>query len=310
MSSTFPYRIELLSATNVLDIAHLQQATFGKRMDRDALVSKYLSGYASDKIYSFFAYDGELPIAFFGALPFLLTHKEETVVVLQTCEYMTLKKHRKKGIHQELYDASLKKAKADGIPFVYALMSNQSLASGVRNGWQIKDALKGYAVQSGSLGTGKLRAKFTEQSKLTSWYAKRLEKWKCTSAMENPLADKHLLSIRYDEEYANYRTFTSNFQVDTGFGQAWIKLRGALFVGAMNTTVDQFPDFLRVLKQIAVRIGASTISFAVQHDSVYNNLLEAEGESFTSFHPSYFELLPDALPVAAFRIAHADFDTW
>lgn len=309
MSKLPTYRTERLNDSNLKDVRYLYQTIFKQAISLETLRLKYDTSYTGAKHLTYLAYDGDKPIAFYGALPQRMNHKGEEILGVHTCDSLTLPTYQRQGIHKMLGLKAYDLMRKNGVKFVYAFHSENTFYSCKKLDWDLAFTMRGFSVSTNSLPWGKVLRKIGVTRPYFESNALRVLRPYQISASEFKNSNSGLFQV-YDERFFKYKSFTPNLIVEIENVRFWLKISGNISVGDVNFESES--DLLRgieKLKKLTSKVGLNEILFQTTPGTMLEQALSKHFESFESWKVGYY-LFDRNIDIEALRGNYGDFDTF
>jgi GNAT superfamily N-acetyltransferase len=299
------YRLE---DHHMMDVQYLFWAVFRKKVTLDYLRMKYATAYAGAKYICSIAYDGNLPIAFYGALPQRFVSKDTPILAAHACDSFTLKNYQGKGIHYNLALHAYEIMKASNVKFVYAFHSDNTYHSTKKLGWLTHHPMQRFHIKTTTFPLAKLYKKIG----LAGFHQKKI------AALLKPYESKK--NIAFHSHFAFHQAFNNDFLTYKNgfFPHFWIELYDCQFLVKVDALLQigffnysSFENLLLAIKQLkklCVKMGVTELLFQVTADSGMSSALQ----KITAPQPSWLiGYLPfEEINLSEFEFTFADLDTF
>lgn len=301
--------IERLNNERLKDVRFLAKEVLKKDHPLSYWEAKYNTSYLGLNHACFLAYNGTQPIAFAGILPMPFRQDDHQIIAAQTCDYVTLSEYRQHGYHRKLLERSLDLLSDAGVPFLFALMSEDSYVAGKRTGFTFRERHLLWNVAVQRIPTDALQRKFGFDN------AKRYDRilgdlLAAPGAFQNQHIREGYLGVDYHEDWFRFKSYTPNYVIRLEHGLAWIKPFTDLHIGAVQTEQpEHIVPLVEELKTVAKKLGCRNLIFMTEDDSRYNRFLEKEHTSEPCWHPAILEL-DSTFSTELLRNNYGDFDTF
>jgi hypothetical protein len=305
--------IERISPENIHHLLPLYREVFGKRITIAELTGKYDTSYLGKSWYGHLAFDeSRRPIGFHGCVVFRVAWQGQTELGAQFGDAMTLKSHNGKGIFTLLGKMTEELLIKDGVSFAYGL-PNQNSEFGYVNKlhWQGKDRMSGFRIRIFTFPWEKLMRLSGFEGAYQKLVARRIKNLRSADRVfPNSLIDDTHAGVLHDEAFFRYKSFTPNHVIRIGGTRVWIKARGILMVGDIDSRDEK--ELLAViggLKKLARRLGLSQIVLQYQPDTVQEAILRRHFKPFISYLAGY-KSFNSRIPLEKLRLGYGDLDTF
>ncbi len=306
------YRFERLRDDNMEDLQFLFREVLNRRFSVAYLRQKYNTSFTGVRHLTHIAYHRSQPVSFYGVVPTFFSWKNRRHLAAQTCDYLTLRSHQRKGLHRQLSDRAFELMRSNGVTVAYALMSDDSLASGRKLGWNLLGRMQAFVIPCVTLPVAKAVRKLSFANALFDSVTRRVFR-KCTIPSQNyrnSLIEEGWLGVEYSPDFFAYKTFTNNFHIKLDGVTAWIKADRNLLVGDLNFKTDLALERAIVrLRRFAALSGFTEIIIQASSETRLLAYLEARYSSRLSWTIGYIDL-GSGLPINKLRCNFGDFDTF
>ncbi|RLE17992.1 MAG: hypothetical protein DRJ65_22005 [Acidobacteria bacterium] len=306
------YRFERLRDDNMEDLQFLFREVLGRRFPISYLQQKYNTSFTGVRHLTHIAYHRSQPVSFYGVVPTFFSWNNNRYLAAQTCDYLTLRSHQRKGLHRQLSDRAFELMRHHGVTIAFALMSDDSLASGKKLGWNLLGRMQAFVIPCVTLPVAKAVRKLRFANTLFDSFTHRVfrEHTIPSEDYRNSLIEEGWLGVEYSPDFFAYKTFTNNFHIKLDGVTAWIKADRNLLVGDLNFKTDQALEQAIVrLKRFAALSGFTEIIIQASSETRLLAHLESRYSSHPSWTIGYIDL-GSGLPTEKLRCNFGDFDTF
>lgn len=308
-SDSFVY--QRLSDGNLKDVQFLFETVFKQSITLDQLEKKYDTTYTGIKHIAFLAYEKDMPVAFYGALPQSFSNGSEYFVGVHTCDSITLPEYQRRGLHQSLAIKSYDLMKSLGVKFVYAFHSENTFHSCKKLDWKVLHTMKGFWIKTDNFPTTKVLRKVQP---LSSWIEKRAQKilapHVCPVSKFSNSNTMNGIYVHYSEAFFEYKCFSLNEVIELEGVKFWVKLSSGIMIGDINfKTEAQLMLGLDRLKKLCVKLGYNEILFQTTVGTEIEKVLSKHFTGFESWKLGYL-LFDEELEIDSFRSNFGDLDTF
>lgn len=308
------YRFERISEDRIKDIVPVFNALFRKKFTEKYLRRKYDTAYCGLSHVCYMAYDDDgSAVAFYGSLPYRFLYKGREVYIVEACDSLTLPDHQKKGLHFQLANLSYEFMRQNKVLFVFALHSATTFHHTKRLQWENLEHLHRYHIRPLTLPLNKLL--FRMPAFLHRTYTRLVKKsWKKYISeegwFENPLHAEGFLSVRYSPEFFRYKQAGGSFLLKISGKQIWVKIEGALLVGAMeDCDLTTFREILLQLQRMCQWVGINEILFQISPGTRLDAMLSTLFPALPSWLVGYLNFSSD-IPFEALKFNYGDLDSF
>ena len=144
------YRIEKLSDQNIQDLIPIYKNAVNDEIDPLLLKNKFDTEFTGFKNVGYIAYSPKNePAAFYGVLPCFLNYEGEKILIAQSGNTMTHKKHRRKNLFVILAEKTFEYCRENNIKLVYGFPNEFSYLSFVKKlGWTHDENIQTYITKT------------------------------------------------------------------------------------------------------------------------------------------------------------------
>jgi hypothetical protein len=311
MENTKEYSIKRLDASMLKDLEDLHTLVYGSRPGPQHFPRKYDTAYTGIGYVGFMAYhtDGE-PLAYYGVLPCFMQYKGGIVLAAQSADTMTNPKYRYKGLFVELSLITFSLCRSLGIKFVFGFPNQNSYHGAVNKlGWKMTHTMERFYVPVESMPLEGAANRFSWLKPLYSRYVDRVlgQYTLAQPGLGNAFAGEGLGGICRDESYLLYRSYSPSRVIRIGAARVWIRVKGGLVIGDLQTEGADFAATIDNLRKLARRAGLAGISFIVSPGTAVHRQFAAAYTPEASF-PVLFQDLGSPIPFEDIRFSYSDID--
>ena len=257
------YKIERLSEANFPKFHRLFCEVFEANTSFDFLYKKYDTTYLGGdfKYMGFLAMNKEgEAVSYCGTIPFALRIKGKSYMGAHSCDHMTRKDARKKGLFIKLNNCSDALCKQLGIAIVFGFpnQNNHPILVKYAN-WMIVDTTQVFEIPIKNLPISSI----IQRTGLFQTYYSRYVKGKIRLKKSETYIDrKKWNGIMRDKAFYDYKSYTPNYTLQFNHGKVWLKVKGAIFIGdIVLSESSHFLNLMAELKNFARQIGVRKIIF-------------------------------------------------
>lgn len=292
------------------DLKTIHSVTFNTNHSLDTFKQKFAGKFYGLLPVASIAYFKDKPIGFYGVVIQKFVDGALTFFVGHTCDYITLKDYRKKGIHAALSDYSDRLMQEQGFKFKYSFDNNLSQAANTQLGWISHSKLKVLEIELLKYPLAKAlgRARYILNN---GRLIKRLnQKFEEQENLENPYIGLGFKGQSYLNEYEKHHTYTNTIRIKVGESQFRIKLDNVAYVACFKSNNPKtFNKDVDTLSHELKNLGIQKLIFQVQKNSFQEALLENRGEFKEGFRISIIKFNYSG-NFDDFRFNFGDFDTF
>ncbi len=311
MAKPFPYRIERLRDDLLPDVKRLFSEVMHQNVPLEYLRQKYNTRYTGHQYLCSIAYDGNRPVAFYGAIPQVFIGPTGKIVGCHAADLMTVADHQRKGLHRALGLAVYEWMRAEGVQFVYGFLTKNSYQSSQKLAWKDWGRLRGYWLKAAKIPWAKF---FRRMRILRNWQVARVKKVLAQYAVAPEyFLNSHAgsgLSVEYSPAFFDSKAFHQNFWVELSGVKFWLCMDAVVRVGDLHFDSQQsFETGLAELTRICSRLGYSNILFQTFPGSRLDQGLAAHHAGFESWIVGYLPL-DENLDFSLYRPNYGDQDSF
>ena len=313
MSTDFPYKVERLSAENIYDLIPLFEYVFGKNVSRHYVESKYDTAYLGIQYLGHIAYDNGQPIAYYGAMPFMIEYQGRHILAAQSGDAMTMPGYNGKGIFTHLGRLTDALLEAEGIAFVYGWPNQNSYYGYVKKlDWQHVENMQRYEIKVSAFPWEKLSRMIPL---LRPWYQKRVQRLLKPIAASQPALKSSVVDAEWggtlrNEAFFKYKAFLGNALVELEGVTIWLKADTRLLIGDMQVASEaELLKAENALKKLASALGVPAIIFQVSPGATLDQWFAKRYQPIESWAIGWKNYSSD-IPLEKLRFTYGDLDTF
>jgi hypothetical protein len=306
------HRTERLSKENIHYLPELYEQINGNKIPTDFFLKKFNASRFEKSYYGYFAFNGSgKVIAFMGCILFAIELNGIKEICAQSCDSITLKEYQGKGIFKVLGKLTENLLKSEGINFFYGFPNEASAKTYVKNDWECHGSVTGFKVPVKTFPREKVFRKIGFGKLYDSFVKSRLTKLLSSERiLPNSMQDKIHPAILRDKSFFEYKCFTPNYIIEIGNVKVWMKIQSGMHIGDIDTLEEnKLLETITGLKQIAKRLGVTSIILQYQEGSAQEIILKKHFESFLSWK-LVFTNFSSKLPLDKFRVNYGDLDSF
>ena len=128
------------------------------------------------------------------------------------------------------------------------------------------------------------------------------------NGLENSVIKDGFYGVYRDENYLGYKTFSNTNVLQIANSKAWISIKNSLVIGdIIITDENSFDEMIEAVKNLAKKIGISTIYFHACNETSLHKIFTKKFESIPSF-PVLFQNFNDSIDIKKIKFTFADID--
>lgn len=313
MGSTNAYEFISLNEQNVHHLITLYKKVFGIGYTLEKIQAKYLNNYTGIRAQGHFAFYKGKPVAFHGAIPVVMEHREEQQLSAQYGDAMTLSAHTGKGLFTKLGELTDNVLKQLGVQFVWGF-PNQNSEYGYINKlhWQGENRMECYIIPL----KGVPKEAVFRKTKLFAgtyhkWIKDQLKEISLGTTVVSSIDTKNYVGVCRNAEYYAYKSFTFNFSIAiNNKTRVWVKPEGGLLVGDVFTENEKkIGEVVEELKKLGKRLGLSKLIIQVSPNNILSAELKKEYKPIHSWLIGYKNFC-SSWPLHKLQLTYGDLDTF
>lgn len=249
-------------------------------------------------------------MGFYGAIPQKFYNGMEDISVVHTCDSITIKEYRKKGIHYALANLAYENMKTQNIQFIYAFHSENTFHSTKKLNWQVRYRLVRFHIKTGTIPVSKIlnRLQFGSINKIITDqifapYRIQPNQW--------PLMKDNLYRQKISAPLINYKeNISSHYLIQLGDCTFWIKLVSILQVGALYApSFKSFQLAISKLRKLCQSVGIPEIIFHMDPNDPNTDYLKKISTQLPSWRVGYLKF-NDSVNLDDFCFEACNLDTF
>ena len=303
------YQIERLSAQNIQHLVSLYHKVFHQVTSKSFLLRKYDTKAVGIDYVGFIAFaPSGIAAAYYGVIPCYFQINGETVVAAQSADTMTHPDFRKEGLFKLLAKKTYDLARKLNIQFIFGFPNQDSYHGFVKLGWKfVPDQLQVFSMKTGSMPYARMLKHIPFLSDLyNSILVSVLGQDRVFPSFFD---DQATTGVKHDHTFCAYKTYYRTYIVNIEGASAWIRIDGALKVGAvkgLNKSNCQY--FLARLKSQASRWGCSEVIFITSKYSALHDVIIETLTPRDAFPIGYLPLQDDHPSLERASFEYCDID--
>lgn len=286
------------------------QKAFGKKVTIDYLKRKYDSTSLGIDSISAIAFDGDIPIGVYGAIPQLFKDGNEEFLIAHACDSFTIPGYQKKGVHYNLALVSYDLMRKCQIKMVYAYHSENTYYSTKKLDWKEHIPMERFHVSAAFIPLSKIFNKIGLNHVYQRFISKKLAAFKCTPE-QNPFEKEDKIYHNYSESFYQYKSgFYLHHCIKVNNCFFYLKVDSIMKIGHVNfSDAETLKKGVQALIQICKSVGISEILFQTDPSSKLNEALCSIYDSKPSWLIGYL-LFDESLEVNRIGFNFSELDTF
>lgn len=317
MQKTLPsgIRIEQLNDGNFPQFHQLFNTVFKHSYSLDWLKRKYDTAYlgiSGQYLGCLAINEANEAVSYCGHIPFRFAVNNNQFLGAHSCDHMTLKAYRGKGLFQLLNTKAEELVVAAGIPLIFGFPNQNNHPILVRRAqWEIIDTMQAFVFKVKTLPL----AGVMHKSKLLSYL---YQSWRNYCLVKYRTGQETLSSVSTkgqvrDKAFYNYKSnFRKSEILRFANGKAWLHLSGHMAVGDLVVNEGgTLEGLMAELKQLAKSLMISSITFLCSsHHPLVESLsqlttpVDGNGVGIKYMNKEQLDQLPPLL------FTYGDYDTF
>ena len=262
------YTFIKLDPENLKHLYTLFASVYHKSCPKPYFDLKYATQYTGAEYIGFFALENNIPVAYYGVIPTIVSIAKQKVLAAQSCDTMTHPAHTKKGLFTELAKRTFELAKQKGIHFVFGFPNQNSYPGFIKHlGFIHTETMNRYTV---NLSNSLFKVLYRKLG-LASLKKK-------SDSIENELLKEGYDGVIYDSKYIAYKAYNPSGIVADKGQKFWINNAKGTWIGAITPLKNE--PFLLTVKVIESITKASSVTFMIspgnQLDTILSKTTKAE----------------------------------
>lgn len=304
------YAIERISIANLKDLYILYKAVYGKDLPNGYYEKKYDTAYTGKMFAGFIAYNGSVPIGYYGVIPCLLQYGADTIHAAQSADTMTHSDHRNKGLLAELHRLALELCRGLGIKVLFGF-PNQNSYPILKNkfNWEEAEKMDRFELSTDmnlfqrSLRKvpGIRRFHKSNQEKILQQHALP------DAGLPNQEIQFGRCGVLRTAEYLEHKKYNKTHVVSVGKSKVWLKAGADLTIGDIEMNGSSFEEVMGHLKTLARQLQTTKIHFQSSPGTELHRLLVNHYPALPSF-PVLIKDLGAGLQLDRIKFTFADID--
>ena len=306
------YKIVRLTAKNITDVERLHAAVYNRQPRPGFFYKKYNTAFTGIEHVGYLAYDRELPIAFYAAIPCFLSVNNVKVLATQSADVMTHPDYRNKGLFVELALTTFQLCRELNVKLLFGFPNQNSLHGFlVRLKWSMTETLDYYNIPTGMPSINGITKRVPFLNKFYTQYQQYVLKDYLVTrkGIENSVFKDGFAGVNRNALYLNYRTYHDTQVIKIGEAFLWVKISNAFIIGDINCREEEFDHVMDEVKKLAIKLGLKSIRFHTSHQTKLSSLFSARYQAVPSFYV-LFKDLGARIPLDKIKFTYADVDTF
>jgi len=257
------FRIERLNNHHFVGFHKLFCEVFNSEINLLDFQKKYDTKYLGKEYHyiGFIALDNnEEVVSYSGGIPFKFNFNEKYYIGLHSCDHLTRKDARKKGLFSQLNKAVDELCVKLKIPFLYGIPNQNNMPILVKhNEWEINAQLQVFEIP---IITLPLSALMSRINRLDKYYKKYLKNRMATYKSSDPILQDVSGRVVKDHLFYKYKSFTSNYSLKFNSGLVWLKITSVIYIGEISLNPGfALTNLIYELKKFAFKCGLHKIIY-------------------------------------------------
>ncbi len=309
-ANTKKYQYYRLENKHLSDVSYIIRKAFKKKLSVEYLQNKYNSSHHKIDKVATIAYNGKIPIAFYGAIPQMFRSNDQDFLIAHACDSFTLPEYQKKGLHFNLAEMSYKLMRESEIKMVYAFHSENTFYSTKKLNWEKHIEMKRFHFYTQKLSFAKMYNKLSLEN-ITVKKAIRLFEPYLTEVFENPILDDKKRYQVYSDSFYNYKeSFNRHFKININDCVFYLKVGAIIHIGHFEfPTNESLKKAISILKMLCIKIGVNEILFQVDPGTSQYKGLSSIKSGLPSWLIGYFSF-DKKIDISEFGFNYSDLDTF
>jgi hypothetical protein len=297
-----------MEAKHLKDVQFLFKKVFNKNVTIDYLSAKYNTNYVGVSFLGTIAFDGEQPVAFYGALPQRFNGKAGSFLVAHACDSFTLQEYQGRGIHFQLAQLAYQLMRQHQVKMVYAFHSENTFHSTKKLDWLSHIHLQRFHIYIKTIP----QSKFFRKIGLSDYFQRKIDRTlnslKATSEISFN-SDSNCYQDYQNEFYQYKNSIYPHFQLELEGCRFFCKVEAIMQIGFFTyPTIEHFKKAMESLKIICKKLGINEILFQVSPNSSMSTALKTITEPQQSWLVGYLPF--EDMDITEFEFTFADLDTF
>jgi hypothetical protein len=302
------YSIERLSADNLHKLQTLYKAVFHKTVSVDFLQKKYDTRFTGVQFIGYLALSPDkTAAAFYGVLPCYFSLQGRVFLAAQSGDTMTHPSHQRAGLFLQLAEKTYALATEKGIELIFGFPNQNSLPGFQKLKWTfLPSAMKRFTFDSyPSKIYAVTRIPFLLLSR--NWILRKM--YRDHTKISHVANDIHPDGLLRDDRFVEYKKYSNSMFIQIEGARAWLKSDGILKVGYVDVSgIASMPNFLRNLKQVALRSGSRHLLFLTMENTRLFKALAPFAMPQDSFPIGFLPLTPGGWNFSDVEFEYCDID--
>ncbi|EDP97359.1 GNAT family N-acetyltransferase [Kordia algicida OT-1] len=302
------YRLKRVDNNDFPAIKELFWKVFKKRVSLQYLQNKYNTSHVGVNYICSIAYCGDIPVAFYGAIPQKFKNNKGELFVAHACDSYTLPNHQRKGLHNALAKFAYKIMKEYDMKYVYAFHSENTYRSTKKLGWKEHKNLQRFHIKVNTLPLGKVLNKLRWTNLYDVFFKQKVSQ----EAIEKLTSEhKEKYRLKFDNNFIDYKnSFKSHYCVEIDDCVFWLKIQAIIHVGMFYApSAEALQKAMKKLKRKAFFLGITEFLFQVDADATMATQLKTITKPKESWLVGYLDFDPE-IDLNDFIFTYSDLDTF
>lgn len=307
------YEFVKINESKILDLISLYKVCFGFEPTYDELLSKQLNCNGENKFVGFIAYsEGNIPAAFYGVYPQLISYQNEDFLVAQSGDTMTHPEHQKRGLFISLANHTFEYCISIGILAIFGF-PNQNSYPGFINKLNFNELeqLNGLTFYENRFEYSRL---FKSKKKSYNDFIRKIvrQMFKQGEIFENSNKNNSFAIVKHDDIFFKSKNKKENLLVKIRDVDVLLKIQGnAISIGDINSFDElKIKKIISILKRLSFMFGLRFVNFDLTSNSfLYSKLIKLNPVVFESNRSILLALDPN-LPFDSIEFLGCDIDVF
>ena len=302
------YKLKRLEKSDFPAVKALFWKVFKKKVSLQYLENKYNTSYIDIKYVCSIAYHGNIPVAFYGAIPQKFSNSEREIYIVHACDSYTMPAHQKKGLHYQLAKLAYEIMTKNNIKFVHAFHSENTYFSTKKLGWKEHIPLQRFHIKINTIPIAKVLNKMNFNGFYSLFFNKKVSQ----NAIEKlTINNKNKFKQVFNNEFIAYKnSFKNHFCIEIENCVFWVKIEAILHVGISYAPSEiALQKAIKVLKLKAFFLGITEFLFQVDPASVIASQLQTFVVPKQSWLVGYLDFDTE-IDLKDFIFTYSDLDTF
>jgi hypothetical protein len=297
------YSVVRLNGKNIVDLEKLYAAVYKKNAPGNYFAKKYDTVFTGVQHIGYLAYKEAIPIAFYGVIPCFIQYENNVILAAQSADTMTHPEHRYKNLFFDLSNMCFELCKQNGIFLIYGFPNQNSYHGAIKLGWQMSEIMDCFTMHVHLNMFEKALSKIDKKRRF-----KVLKKYSTNEiGLKNSVIRDGFSGVLRDKNFLKYKTYSNTNVLQIANSKVWISAKNSLSLGDIETDENNFDGMIEAIKNLAKKLGISTIYFHACKETLLHKMFSKKFESIQSF-PVLFQNFNDSIDIKKIKFTFADID--